>query len=112
MSQQENEIPATVFQDKTANCIVEMFQKGKNRFQKGQNRVLLADEVGLGKTIVAKHVIKLMKQSGYKKIVYFCSNQSIANQNVTKLTGDASALHIFENRLSMIQASLATEHRF
>ncbi|MBQ2621434.1 MAG: DEAD/DEAH box helicase family protein [Thermoguttaceae bacterium] len=109
MSQKENEIPATVFQDKTANCIVEMFQKGKNRFQKGQNRVLLADEVGLGKTIVAKHVIKLMKQSGYKKIVYFCSNQSIANQNVTKLTGDASALHIFENRLSMIHLRIAEQ---
>ena len=37
------------FQEATANRIVDLFKAG-------HNRVLLADEVGLGKTIVAKTV--------------------------------------------------------
>ena len=39
------------FQEATANRIVELFRQG-------HNRVLLADEVGLGKTIVAKTVVE------------------------------------------------------
>ena len=38
------------FQEATANRIVDLFKAG-------HNRVLLADEVGLGKTIVAKTVV-------------------------------------------------------
>ena len=38
------------FQKKTVQHIVSLFKK--------KNRVLLADEVGLGKTIVARDVIK------------------------------------------------------
>ena len=39
------------FQEATATRIVDLFRKG-------HNRVLLADEVGLGKTIVAKTVVE------------------------------------------------------
>ena len=58
-------------------------------YKKGQNRVLVADEVGLGKTLVAKGVIAKTARY-YKedlndelfKVVYICSNQNIANQNI------------------------------
>ncbi|WP_249599552.1 helicase-related protein [Peribacillus frigoritolerans] len=61
-----------------------------------QNRVLVADEVGLGKTLIARGVIAKLSdyffQQGKKSlnVVYICSNQSIANQNLKKL-------HIFKN---------------
>ena len=60
-------------------------------FRCGQNRVLVADEVGLGKTLIARGVIAKTAQIQYKngddifKTVYICSNQVIANQNIRKL---------------------------
>lgn len=54
-------------------------------------RFLVADEVGLGKTLVAKGVvakaIEHLRATGVKRIdvVYICSNQEIAAQNVRKL---------------------------
>ena len=55
------------------------------------NRFLVADEVGLGKTIVAKGVVAQVLEHllnvGDKRhdIVYICSNSSIARQNIKKL---------------------------
>lgn len=60
-------------------------------FRNGQKRVLIADEVGLGKTLIARGAIaktaKIQYESGDDlfKIVYICSNQVIANQNIQKL---------------------------
>ncbi|MEG1017185.1 MAG: DEAD/DEAH box helicase family protein, partial [Oscillospiraceae bacterium] len=60
-------------------------------FQSGQRRVLVADEVGLGKTLIAKGVIAKLanyhKQTGdgLFKVLYICSNTAIANQNIRKL---------------------------
>lgn len=60
-------------------------------FRRGQNRVLVADEVGLGKTLIARGVIAKTAIIQYEtygeffKIVYICSNQVIANQNIRKL---------------------------
>ena len=60
-------------------------------FRSGQNRILVADEVGLGKTMVAKGIIAqtvdhLWKQGNKKiDIIYLCSNQSIASQNIARL---------------------------
>lgn len=60
-------------------------------FRHQQNRVLVADEVGLGKTLIAKGVIaktaKLRYEEHHKifKVVYVCSNQNIAKQNLPKL---------------------------
>ena len=63
-----------------------------NLFKNGQQRMLVADEVGLGKTIVAKGVIarciKDRLASGDRqplKVTYICSNQVIAQENVGKL---------------------------
>ena len=63
-----------------------------NLFRNGQQRMLVADEVGLGKTIVAKGVIarriKDKIEAGDNtplKVTYICSNQVIAHENVGKL---------------------------
>ncbi|MEK0157866.1 DEAD/DEAH box helicase [Pseudoalteromonas piscicida] len=55
-------------------------------------RVLVADEVGLGKTVVAKGVIAEMlkarlNQSPFKplRVTYICSNLTLANENIRKL---------------------------
>ena len=60
-------------------------------YRHGQNRILVSDEVGLGKTLVARGAIakfaKLRKQEGddLVKVVYICSNATIAEQNLEKL---------------------------
>lgn len=72
------------FQAETVGRVVELFNSG-------QNRVTVADEVGLGKTLIAKGVIaKLMKQAYEQgrssfKVIYICSNLHIAGQNIKKL---------------------------
>ncbi len=88
------------FQKATANRIVEVFKSG-------QNRVLLADEVGLGKTIIARDVIKQVsnwhKYEGddHFKVIYICSNINIANQNAQKLGIKDQAVNVSDSRLSM-----------
>ena len=60
-------------------------------YRKGQKRILVSDEVGLGKTLVAKGVIakfakfRKEKDDDLVKIVYICSNINIAQQNLHKL---------------------------
>ena len=72
----------------------------------GHRRVLLADEVGLGKTFVAKQVINLVREwhkqekDDFFKVVYICSNANIADQNIEKL-GVENRMSISESRLSM-----------
>jgi hypothetical protein len=63
----------------------------KRMFDEGQRRFLVADEVGLGKTHVARGIvanaIERLEDDGVKRIdiVYICSNQEIAAQNIRKL---------------------------
>jgi len=89
------------FQKATANRILTVFKDQR------QNRILLADEVGLGKTIVAREVIKMVskwhkeiKKDDHFKVVYICSNINIASQNAKKL-GIDDLLKVSESRLSM-----------
>ncbi len=63
-------------------------------------RVLVADEVGLGKTIVGKGVIAEMlkarlNQSPFKPltVTYICSNLTLANENIRKLAVFDGAEH-------------------
>ena len=78
-------------------------------FRHGKNRVLVSDEVGLGKTLVARGVIakfaKLRKEEGddLVKVVYVCSNTAIADQNINKLaiSQDLQKESISSSRLSM-----------
>jgi superfamily II DNA or RNA helicase len=63
----------------------------------GQRRFLIADEVGLGKTLVARGLIakaidNLWDKADRIDVVYICSNASIARQNINRLnvTGEES----------------------
>ena len=61
------------------------------RLQQKPHRFLVADEVGLGKTFVARGIIaqtvveKINQKNKHINIVYICSNQSIAAQNIKTL---------------------------
>ncbi len=72
------------FQKATVNRIAQLFIDG-------QKRILVSDEVGLGKTLIARGTVaklaKIRKAEGDKlvKVVYICSNIAIADQNLNKL---------------------------
>lgn len=75
-----------------------------------QYRVLVADEVGLGKTMIARGVIANMAVLRHEendqlfKVIYVCSNQAIARQNIRKLQISADNKidnSVAETRLSM-----------
>lgn len=92
------------FQTKTAERILEIFA---DKSRQGQKRVLLSDEVGLGKTIMAREVInrvgelrRELNDDDYR-IVYVCSNQNIIRQNIFKLVETTDILKISDSRLSM-----------
>jgi len=88
------------FQRATAERIAAIFAEGKQR------RVLLADEVGLGKTIMARQVIdkvRVLRKSvndDMYRVVYICSNMNIVNQNIEHL-GIKEKMNTSESRLSM-----------
>ncbi len=84
------------FQQETVNYIYQQL------FEKGQNKMLVADEVGLGKTIVAKGLIAKAYQKHIKSelkkdfhVIYICSNQALASQNLKKL-------NLFEDEIKPI----------
>ena len=91
------------FQEATAERIFQVFKT------EGQNRVLLADEVGLGKTIIAKTVIEKVAKwhkddlkDDFFKVVYICSNANIARQNSRKLgIPKENCVEVSQGRLSM-----------
>ena len=78
-------------------------------YRNGQDRILVSDEVGLGKTLIARGTVaklaKLRKEENDNlfKVVYVCSNAAIAQQNLQKLkiTDNASLGDISSSRLSM-----------
>lgn len=78
-------------------------------YKNGQKRILVSDEVGLGKTRVAKGVIakfaKLREKEGDNliKVLYICSNSTIADQNLESLriNDEIEIESSFTSRLSM-----------
>ena len=78
-------------------------------FRQGQGRILVADEVGMGKTLIARGVIvktarlRIEEGDDLFKVVYICSNISIANQNIRKLkvSEEATIEGVSDTRLSM-----------
>jgi hypothetical protein len=59
--------------------------------EQGADRFLVADEVGLGKTLVAKGIVAKIadvlrqKEDHRIDIVYLCANRDIARQNIDRL---------------------------
>ncbi len=74
------------FQRLTVDFVYEKFYLQK------RNKFLVADEVGLGKTIVAKGLIakafesfRPTKKNPTFNVIYICSNQALAQENLKKL---------------------------
>ena len=79
------------FQSASVDYVMEQF------YVKDRNKVLIADEVGLGKTIIAKGVIAKSVDKERKDkpfhVVYICSNQVLASQNLAKLNPFGKSEH-------------------
>ena len=98
------------FQRATVERIAELY---RNKI----NRVLVSDEVGLGKTLIARGTIakfaQLRKEEGddLVKVVYVCSNSAIAEQNLNKLkiTDELTTDGISDSRLSMQHLKIAMQ---
>lgn len=97
------------FQLKTVDYVFDQL------YVKGRKKMLVADEVGLGKTIVAKGIIakafeKYLNDGGQTKenptfnVVYICSNLALATQNIRKLNflGDSNYVEETLNRLTYL----------
>jgi superfamily II DNA or RNA helicase len=70
-------------------------------------RFLVADEVGLGKTMVARGIIAktihhLQPDVPRIDIVYVCSNAAIANQNVNRLNVYGNKQFALATRLTLL----------
>lgn len=97
------------FQEKTVNYVIKQFKKHR--------RLLIADEVGLGKTHVANGVLielaTLKKRSKTFQVIYICSNASVANQNIQKLIvpGLTKEENVSDTRLSMLHFLLAKQYQ-
>src|SRR3954464_15728909 len=96
-----NGVAAPPFQDAAIKRIVAQLVRPSS-----SRRFLLADEVGLGKTHVAKGVIaglRRRKRGRVFTVLYICSNTEIARQNETKL-GQAVRQEV--DRLTLITGDL------
>lgn len=86
-------------------------------YREGLTRVLVADEVGLGKTMVARGVLAKLTVLRHEehdelvKAVYICSNAAIADQNLRSLAldRDVKLKDARTSRLSMQHLTLAQE---
>ena len=93
------------FQQATVNRIDQLFREDKHKI----TRVLVSDEVGLGKTLIAKGTVAKMallrheEKDDLFRVVYVCSNATIADQNLKKLriTADTILDDSYSSRLSM-----------
>lgn len=78
---------------------------------KASGRFLVADEVGLGKTMVAKGLIAkvvdhLWDQKDRIDIVYICSNADIARQNIRRLSLGETHRPELTRRITMLPESI------
>lgn len=99
--------PLRPFQRRTVDHVVrQLLTPG------GSRRFLVADEVGLGKTLVARGVIAEFVDRNWDAveridIVYMCSNSALARSNVSKLSiGGKQANIIPATRFTLLPAQL------
>src|SRR6266436_6649551 len=79
------------------------------------NQFLVADEVGLGKTLVARGVIARMIEHLWHRtdridVLYICSNQAIAAQNLNRLNVLGRRELALPTRMTLIPLQLKGEH--
>lgn len=79
--------------------------------QDAVSRFLVADEVGLGKTLVARGLIAkvlnyLWDKQPHINVVYICSNQDIARQNIDRLNLTQTRKFQFASRATLLPVVL------
>jgi hypothetical protein len=97
------------FQRRTVNHVIDRLYLAPD----SSHRFLVADEVGTGKTLVAKGVIAcavehLEKVDSVNRIdiVYICSNAAIARQNVRKLDVFGTGSRHANTRITMLASQI------
>jgi hypothetical protein len=81
-------------------------------YRDSARRFLVADEVGLGKTLVARGIIakavQHLQQSGVDRVdvLYICSNATIAQQNLNRLNVTDEETSSFATRLTLLPLQL------
>jgi hypothetical protein len=103
----------TRFQQRTADYVSRRFWRDKDPAK----RFLVADEVGLGKTIVARDVIRqTMEHFGGRPldVVYLCASQPIASQNLKRLKVHGHGAAAKATRLSLlaVEAGSSEQSRY
>ena len=96
------------FQRRTAEYVFRRFYLDPTT----TDRFLVADEVGLGKTLVARGIIALAIEHLRREvdridIVYICSNISIASQNIHRLNVTGVQEFVRPTRLSLLPMQIA-----
>jgi hypothetical protein len=91
------------FQKKTVSYVFRRLYRDSDKV----DRFLIADEVGLGKTLVARGIvmkaIEFLKESVDRiDVVYICSNSSIARQNVNRLNVTGSIDSAIAERMTLL----------
>lgn len=95
------------FQRRTVDHIIDRFY-GPAEAQERSGRFLVADETGLGKSIVARGVIArsvehLAAQGRHQvTVLYICSNHDLARQNLRRLNITDSSHAEFATRLTLL----------
>lgn len=92
------------FQTASVNAALAAFAEPR-----GYRRFLVADEVGLGKTVVAREVARRMSAGGHRPFViyYIANGHAVSHQNKARIVGFLSgsqrkAATATPDRLSMI----------
>jgi hypothetical protein len=86
-------------------------------FEKGRTRFLVADEVGLGKTLVARGVVakalQRLERAGVRRVdvVYISSNAEIGRQNIRRLIPQGHDVFDRLDRLTMLPLHTADLNR-
>lgn len=92
-----SEFALNKFQEKTVEHICKYLQE--------HNVYLLADETGMGKTVIASEVAKRIteankKQNQEQRVLYIASSLELANENIQKLIFEGA--EVIQGRLSML----------
>lgn len=95
------------FQRRTANAAFTRLYE----YDRSTHRFLVADEVGLGKTLIARSVIARTVHHLWNKVdridvVYICSNANIAYQNINRLNVLGSQGKTLPTRITLLPIEL------
>ena len=103
--------PLKKFQRRTVDYVMRRFYEDSDATM----RFLVADEVGLGKTMVARGVIaraieRLWDSVERIDVLYICSNQAIAAQNINRLNVLGEEEFELPTRMTLLPLQLAGDH--